>query len=689
MVLALYKPHDLRITIDHLTMYHDGTMLPSTGESVNFKKISKLLTTWKAYTPPCLKVISLDSDFLIDVTETINRRILLILVQFGPLLNHSFTMTSEIALVLLILGVAIVLFASERIRVDVISMMVLLTLLFTGTLTIEEAFSGFSSPAVITVWAIYIVSAGLMYTGIADFLGRRITKVSGEEEWRLIMVIMVTVGVMSAFMNNIGATAVLLPAVVAIGREVKIPASKLLIPLAFGSLLGGITTLIGTPPNLLVSQALGAAGYEPFSLFDYTPMGLIIMGVSIAYMVVIGRHLLPSRQSDLEEDLVQEYHLRDYMTELIVLPDSPLIGLSLVESRLGEEHGLNVVGIVRDERLRVGIMRRKKIESGDLLLVTGSLDKILSPEDSLGVMINPDFELEDADFSSPDSTIVEIVVSQKADFIGQTLEQINFRKRFNLTVLAIWHQEQAIVDRIGHAPLRLGDTLLVQGRREQIESLKKIPDFLVLGPVSAALDKKNRRINKAPYALIIFVGMILLVATGTVHISAAAVLAGILMVLTGCLNMDEAYRSIEWQSVFLIAGMLPMGIAMAKTGTAEYLSDLIISIAGDYGPQAIMIGLFVLTTLITEFMSNAAAAVLVAPIAITSAEQLGVAPYAFVMGVGIAASNSFLFPIGHQASVLVYGPGNYRFFDYTKVGLPLTLLIWFLLIIFLPIFWPL
>lgn len=629
------------------------------------------------------------SDFLLISLSLSSRRILLILVQFGPHLEHTITMTSEIALVLLILGVAIVLFASERIRVDVISMMVMLTLLFTGILTIEEAFSGFSSPAVITVWAIYIVSAGLMYTGIADFLGRRIMRVSGDEEWRLIMVIMVTVGVMSAFMNNIGATAVLLPAVVAIGREVKIPASKLLIPLAFGSLLGGITTLIGTPPNLLVSQALGAAGYEPFSLFDYTPMGVIIMGSSIAYMVVIGRHLLPSRQSDQEEDLVQEYHLRDYMTELIVLPDSPLIGLSLVESRLGEEHGLNVVGIVRDERLRVGIMRREKIESGDLLLVTGSLDKILSPEDSLGVMINPDFELEDADFSSPDSTIAEIVVSQKADFIGQTLEQINFRKRFNLTVLAIWHQEQAIVDRIGHAPLRLGDTLLVQGRRGQIESLKKTPDFLVLGPVSAALDKENRRINKAPYALFIFLLMIVLVATGTVHISAAAVLAAMLMVLTGCLNMDEAYRSIEWQSVFLIAGMLPMGIAMAKTGTAEYLSDLMINVAGDYGPLAIMISLFVLTTLITEFMSNAAAAVLVAPIAISSAEQLGVAPYAFVMGVGIAASNSFLFPIGHQASVLVYGPGNYRFFDYTKVGLPLTLLIWFLLIIFLPLFWPL
>ncbi len=597
-------------------------------------------------------------------------------------------MTADIALVLLILGVSIVLFASERIRVDVISMMVLLTLLFTGLLTAEEAFSGFSSPAVITVWAIYIVSAGLMYTGIADFLGRRIMHVSGSQEWRLIMVIMVTVGVMSAFMNNIGATAVLLPAVVAIGREVKIPASKLLIPLAFGSLLGGITTLIGTPPNLLVSQGLEAAGYEPFSLFDYTPMGLIVMSSSIAYMVLIGRHLLPTRQAYEGEHLVEDYQLRDYLTELTVLPESPLVGRTLMETRLGERHGLHVVGVVRDEIVRVGIMPDEQIESGDLLIVTGSLDKILSPEEALGVTINPDLTLEDTDLESPEATMAEIVVSQKADFIGQTLEQINFRKRFNLTVLAIWHNETAIVDRIGHAPIRLGDTLLVHGRREQVEVLKQRPDFLVLGPVAVALDSEQRRTNKAPFAIAIFLLMIALVTTGTVPISAAAVLASILMVLTGCLGMDEAYKSIEWQSVFLIAGMLPMGIAMAKTGTAEYLSDLIINSVGAYGPQAIMIGLFVLTTLITEFMSNAAAAVLVAPIAISSAQQLGIAPYAFVMGVGIAASNSFLFPIGHQASVLVYGPGNYRFFDYTKVGLPLTLLIWILLVIFLPILWP-
>lgn len=593
-------------------------------------------------------------------------------------------MTTEIALVLFILGLAIVLFASERVRVDVVAMMVLLALLFTGLVTAEEAFSGFSSPAVITVWAIYIVSAGLMYTGVADFLGQRIMRVSGTEEWRLILVIMLTVGVMSAFMNNIGATAVLLPAVVAIGMKAHIPSSKLLIPLAFGSLLGGVTTLIGTPPNLLASNALEAAGYEPFALFDYLPMGLVVMLSSIAYMVLFGRHLLPDRGPADGDDLVSEYHLRDYLTELQVLPDSALIGLTLIDTRLGQDYGLNIVGIVRDGKTRLGYMPNAHVRAGDLLMVRGPLDKILAVGPELGLAIDPHFRLSDTDLQSAEATISEVVVSQKATFQGQTVEEMGFRTRYNLTVLAIWHQERPIVDRIGNVRLQLGDTLLVHGRREQVQALSRNPEFLVLGDVPM----ETRRRDKAPFALAIFALMIGLVMTGAVPISAAAVLASILLVLTGCLKMDEAYQAVEWQSVFLIAGMLPLGIAMATSGTADYLSNLIIDFAGGYGPQAVMIGLFVLTTLITEFMSNAAAAVLVAPIAITTAVQLGVAPQAFVMGVAIAASNSFLFPIGHQASVLVYGPGNYRFFDYTKVGLPLTLLIWVLLITFLPIFWP-
>jgi di/tricarboxylate transporter len=594
-------------------------------------------------------------------------------------------LTSEIVLVLTILGIAIVLFATERIRVDVISMMVLLSLLLTGLLTVEEAFSGFSNPAVITVWAIYIVSEGLFITGVADYLGQRILSVSGNNSVRLTVVIMVAVGVMSAFMNNIGATAVLLPAIVAIGRKLKISASKLLIPLAFGSLLGGVTTLIGTPPNLLVSSALAAAGYEPFTLFDYTPMGLIVMASGIAYFALAGHHLLPDRKTSSADDLTVDYHLRDYLTELKVLPVSSLIGKTVIDSRLGEEYDLTVMGLMRDGHIHPGVLPNALIQAEDILMVKGSITQILEVQDHIGIMIDPHTRLSELDLKSSEASMIEVVISQLADFAGKTLKEVDFRAKYGLTVLAIWHKEKVIVNRLSDVPLQLGDILLVHGPRQRLNYLRRDLAFIVLGPITM----EYRRVNKALLSLIIFGGMILLVSTGNLHIATAAVLAAVLMVLVGVLAMNEAYASIEWQSVFLIAGMLPLGIAMAKTGTAAFLSELIIDLVGNLGLWGIMIGLFVLTTIITEFMSNAAAAVLVAPIAISAAVTLGVAPQAFAMGVAIAASNSFLFPIGHQASILVYGPGGYRFFDYTKVGLPLTLLIWLLLIIFLPVLWPL
>lgn len=597
-------------------------------------------------------------------------------------------MTGEIALVLFILVVAIVLFASERIRVDAVSMLVLLALLLTGLVSTEEAFSGFSNPAVVTVWAIYIVSASLTHTGIADFMGRHIGRVAGTSEIRLVLVIMVAVGTMSAFMNNIGATAVLLPVVISLGQQANIPASKLLIPLAFGSLLGGVTTLIGTPPNLLASTALAEAGLQPFGLFDFTPMGIIIVFSSIVYMLLIGRHLLPDYSETTHpeaEDLTVEYRLHDYLAELHVQPESPLVGRTIVESQLGQEYDLAVVGVMREGRLRLGVLPNAHLRAGDILFVRGVRDKILQASNEVGISIVPQHILSDEDLKSTEATIAEIVVSQKAPFFGKTLKQINFRGRYGLTVLAIWREEAPIRGRLAEVPLRLGDTLLVHGRRERIEAIRDDISFLLLRPP----DKPSPRLHKAPINLIIFVSMITLVSLGWLHISVAAVLGAVLSVLSGCLTMDEAYNSIEWKSVFLIAGMLPMGIAMENTGAAQFLADLIIGLVGSIGPQAIMIGLFVLTTIITEFMSNAAAAVLVAPIAISAAWSVGVDPRAFVMGVAIAASNSFLFPIGHQASVLVYGPGGYRFFDYAKVGLPLTVLIWILMMIFLPMLWPL
>jgi di/tricarboxylate transporter len=607
-------------------------------------------------------------------------------------------LTQEIALVLAVLAIAIILFATEKLRVDVISMMVLLSLLLLGLVDIDEAFSGFSSPAVITVWAIYIVSSGLFRTGVADFIGQRILGVAGVREPRLIGLIMLTVGSMSAFMNNIGATAVLLPAVSSIARRSKVSISKLLIPLSFGSLLGGVTTLIGTPPNLLVSNALHEAGQQPFSLFDYAPMGLIIMVSGIVYMVLIGRHLLPERVAT--SDLTENYKVRDYLTEVRVLPESRLVGKTSVESRLGQDYDLDIVARIGDghrlpsrskqqvtpsRRRRLALRRDEHIQEGDILIVRGNLDTILSIQEDQGFDIVPDVALGDAELTSDEIAIAEVLIPTRSELVGKTLNELAFRDKYNLTVLGLWRSGEPLRRKLADAPLQFADVLLVQGDREHINLLRRDPDFLPLEPV----ELETRRTRKAPVALAIFGIMLGSVILGWLHISAAAVLGAVLMVLTRCLTMEEAYESVEWKSVFLIAGMLPMGVAMAKTGTATFLADQIVTAVGGLGPQMIMVGLFVLTTIITEFMSNAAAAVLVAPIAISTAVGLGADPRAFVMGVGIAASNSFLFPIGHQANVLIFGPGGYKFFDFTKIGLPLTLLIWLLLIIFLPILWPL
>jgi di/tricarboxylate transporter len=596
-------------------------------------------------------------------------------------------LTAEIILVLSILGVAIVLFASEKIRVDVVSMMVLLALLLTGLLTTEEAFSGFSNPAVITVWAIYIVSASLTHTGIAALIGRYIGRFAGTSETQLMLVIMATVAVMSAFMNNIGAAAVMLPVTIGLGRKANVPASKLLIPLAFGSLLGGVTTLIGTPPNLLASDALQEVGLAPFGLFDYTKMGLIILVSSLLYMALIGRHLLPHYEDTLHTDPQEfnpDFQLKDYLAELHVKPQSLLIGKTIVESNLGKLHDLTVMGVLRDGRMRLGILPNAHIRAGDVLVVKGAKEKMLAVRKEIGVRLVSQDEVPQQDWLSEEVTVAELVVSQKAPFIGKLLKDTNFRARYGLNVLAIWREEKSIAGRVRNAQLRLGDTLLVQGRQERIEAAGDDISFLLL----TEQKEQTLRTSKAPLNLLIFVSMITLVGLGWLHISVAAVLGAMLSVVTGCLTMDEAYKSIEWKSVYLIAGMLPMGIAMEITGTATFLSDLVINLVGSMGPLAIMVGLFVLTTVLTAFMSNAAAAVLVAPIAIQTAFSLGLDPRAFVMGIAIAASNSFITPIGHQACVLVYGPGGYRFFDFAKVGLPLTILIWVLMTIFLPIFFP-
>ena len=591
-------------------------------------------------------------------------------------------MTTEIALTLGIILAALILFATEKLRVDLVALLVLLAVSITGLVSKEDVFLGFANPAVITIWAVYIVSGGLFKTGVADKLGSLILRLSGSSEARLIAVIMLTCGVMSAFMNNVGAVAVLMPAVIGISRKTNIPVSKLLIPLAFSSLLGGGMTLIGTPANILAQGILLARGLTGYSFFEFTPIGMLALATGIIYMVTLGRHLLPVRET--AADPLASSQLREYISDVQVSPESPLKGKNLFESGLGADFDLTVLSIIRDGKQLIGLHRDFVIQQNDHLILEGSAQNLMAAKEELKFNIHTDLDFEISDLDTDQSYIFEATLAPRSTIVGRTLNSVNFRDSFGLTALAIWRQGDVITEHLRDVVLRFGDSLLLQGAPGRVRALQKGKEFLVLEPVEIV---RNRR-KKAPLAAGIMLMVILLAIFTNLGIAIAMLIGSVSMVLTGCLTMDEAYESIDWRTVFLVGGMLSLGFAMENTGTAQFLSDTLLGLLGDYGPIGLLAGIYILAALITQPLSNAAAVVLIVPIAIDTAFGLGVNHLTFTMAVVIGAATSFLTPVGHKANVLVFGPGGYRFSDYTRVGALLTVALFIVSMIFLPILWP-
>ncbi len=591
-------------------------------------------------------------------------------------------MTPEIALTLAIILAAIILFATEKLRVDLIALLVLLAVSITGLVSKEEVFLGFANPAVITIWAVYIVSGGLFKTGVADAIGSVILRLSGASEARLIVVIMLVCGGMSAFMNNVGAVAVLMPAVIGISKKTGIHVSKLLIPLAFSSLLGGKMTLIGTPANILAQGILTARGLPGFGFFEIAPMGMIVLATGIIYMVVIGRHLLPVRETASGPGASKR--LREYISEVMVTSNSPLIGKNLYESRLGADYGLNVLSIIREGNTLVGLHRDMIIQGNDNLILEGSAENIITSREKLKLNIQVDQEIDLDNLDTEQSHIFEATLAPRSTMVGRTLNEVKFRDRFGFTTIAIWRQGDIITEQLRDVELRFGDALLLQGSPGRVRTLQEGNEFLVLEPLEIEAVRKKR----APVAAGIMGFVIALAIFSDLGIATAMVFGSVAMVLTGCLSMDEAYKSIDWRTVFLVGGMLSLGMAMENTGTAQFLADLLLGTMGAYGPLALLAGIYLLSALITQPMSNAAAVVLMVPIALDTALGLGVNHLTFTMAVVIGAATSFLTPVGHKANVLVFGPGGYRFFDYTRVGFLLTIALFIVSMIFLPIIWP-
>lgn len=593
----------------------------------------------------------------------------------------------EHILVLSIIAVALLLFITEIIRADLVAIGVMLVLFFTGLVDANEAVSGFSNPAVITVIAMFILSAGLVNTGVADTIGDAILRICGPRPALLTGASMLTVGVLSAFMNNIGAVAVMIPAMVSIAQRTNYPVSKLLMPISFASLLGGLLTVIGTPPNLLISMSLEEHGFEPFHLFDFTPTGSVILGVGIAYMVLIGRHLIPVRETS--GDLTRQFHLDEYLTEILVPKDSPYVGKNLRDAGLRDRLGLNVLRMRRERNGKVFRYvpgPESRLEEGDRLIAQGELTELLKEKDAGHLEIYAERKFTEEDLAGEGVELAEIVVSPNSSLLGESIRDFDARRVLSVIVLALKRGGQHISRDFSGLPLESGDVLLVQGRSSALAELSSNPDFLVVSRVKTV----NRERKKAPLAVGIMVLAILAAAFDFVHISIAALAGAFLMAVTRCLKLEELYHSVDWRVIFLIAGMIPLGLAMDEnhSGTAKWLAQGLISWTGDGSPFLVLAILFLFTTLITEIMSNAAAAVLLAPISIAISNGMGLEPYPFLMAIAIGASTTFLTPIGHQSNVLIYGVGNYKFTDFARAGLLLNIILFFVTVLVVPYFWP-
>lgn len=598
----------------------------------------------------------------------------------------------EIVLVFLILAGALTLFITEKFRVDLTALLVLGALLLVAVIgqqtgwidpakwiSVRDGFAGFSNSAVLTVAAMFVLSSGLERTGALHVVGRALGRLSRRPAL-LLLVMMVLAGGMSAFVNNTAAVAVLLPVVLAVCARCELPASRFLIPLSFAAQFGGVCTLIGTSTNLLVASIAEKAGLAPLRMFEFTPLGLCMMVAGIVYLMVFGRWLLPARRGG---ELVETYQLREYLTEIRVMPESPLVGKTVRESGFGERHDVTVLEIVR-ERRKIWSFLQEPMRAGDLLLVQGKLQSLLELRASAGIEIEPEFKLRDAEFASPDTVLVEALVAPRSLLAGRTLAESDFRRRFDMIVLAVQRQGQVLRDKLVELRLRFGDALLLLVQRSDLARLRANRQLIVLSEVDATTTQPA----KALLATSIIAVAVILAATNVVPILVGALLGGLLLILTRCLTIEQVYEAIDWQVIVLLAGLLPLGLAMERSGAARLLAQQIMRFTGDAGPAVVLAAIYLVTAILTEFMSNNAAAVLIAPIAISTAANLGVDARPFLVAVVFAASTSFSTPVGYQTNTMVYSAGGYRFSDFLKIGVPLNLLFWVLAVWLIPRFWP-
>ncbi len=615
----------------------------------------------------------------------------------------------EIWLTLGILAGAVLLFITEWLPVDLVALGVVLALMLGGVLVPEDALAGFSSPIVITIAALFIVGGAVMETGLADSISSRIAGFAGQSKVRLLILLMGSVALMSGFISDSGTVAVMAPAVISISRKKKISPSQLLMPISIGALLGGAMTLIGTPPNIVVSDLLAENGFSPFRFFDYTPIGLALLFAGIVYIILVSRKLLPDRppttelqRIDSPERLIQLYKLPEDLYRLRIRIGSPLDGVTLYESGLRSEYGLSVLEILRPDQNRNSALSGGRVMTSsprmqaspgltlqvdDILICQGQINDITHTAASLQLGVQPAEPVDQKSLVNEEVGVAEILLPPRSNLIGKTLTELRFGSQYQISVLGINRPGADHTLPLKDTRLQFGDTLFVQGPWKNIRDLTyQRRDFVVVGQPDTLKGAPPR--SKMILAGLILAGMLFLLTTRILPLATTVLLAAFLMVISGCLDMKSAYNSVDWKSIILIAGMLPMTTALQQVGLVGIASNWMAVNLGGLGPIPILAAIFLITSAFTQVISNTATTVLIAPIALSLAVRLGYQPQAFVMTVALAASTAFASPVASSVNTLVMGAGNYRFRDYVKVGLPLILICLVITILILPLIWP-
>lgn len=588
----------------------------------------------------------------------------------------------QVTLLLAIIGVALVLFSLERLPADVIALGLLITLVLTGLLPVDQAFAGFGSDTVIMILGLLILTAALVRTGVVDLAGHTILRLIGDNPARLLLILMVAVALLSGFMSNTATTAFFVPIMIGLAHQLHLNPSKLLMPLAFSAILASSITLIGSSTNIVVSGVLAQHQMEPIGMFELTLVGLPVAVAGLLYMQLLGRHLVPARVDP--QTVAKDLFIRPYIAEVLIQPQSPLIDKTLAEAGLGRDLDLTVLRVRRGKVQYLAPKAPLQLKEGDVLTVQGQRDRILKIKDAVGIALKADAELSDPGLQTGEMGLVEVILLPRSPLIGRTLKGLNFRRRYGLQVLGINHHGEAIVRKLSRTPLRVGDQLLVQGRHSNIAALDSDGTFRIVSTVT--YQRTHRR--RAPIALGIFGGVVLLAAIEVVALPVAVLLGAVLAFVTRCITPEEAYRAVEWKLLILVGSMLAVGQAMEYTGTAQFLADQVVTWIGPNHPLWLLSAFFALTMLLTQPLSNQAAAVIVLPVAIQTALQAGLNPRTFAIMIAVGASCSFITPL-EPSCLIVYGPGRYRFADFIKVGSPLTLLIYLIAIVLVPLIWPL